>query len=379
MAVLRLPGRGEGAERRRDVAGPHVDVPRRVPPARPRRGPDHRDRGTGADRRPGDQAADRAVPAHAAVRHPVLGRSDLGHRVDRRHGRGRAHARHPHVVPVPAHPLQPGACPGTEPHRAVERRSARGVQALLRGGLDRHVGDPVRERRAGPPPVRRRRRDRLLRVGDARGQADAVLRRPRQPREDAALRDQRRARRGQRRAGGPAHDAGVGRRARLRRCAASLLHAAELAGRDLRRRAQLHPLHARQVRLRAPGDGASRPQRATHDGVRHRRPVGRGRLAVRDPVRAGQAGARRARARGRLCHRGRVPDLRQRRRPGRRHRGRAGPRDDAQPAQAADVPRRGADAVGTDDHLERGLRQGDRQHAGRPPRRAAVRTRAPTR
>ncbi len=38
-----LPGRGEGAERRRDVAGPHVDVPRRVPPARPRRGPDHRD------------------------------------------------------------------------------------------------------------------------------------------------------------------------------------------------------------------------------------------------------------------------------------------------------------------------------------------------
>ena len=133
----------------------------------------------------------------------------------------------------------------------------------------------------------------------------------------------------------PPHAAGVGRRARLRRRAAPLLHAAELAGRDLRRRAQLHPLHARQVRLRAPGDGASRPQRAAHDGVRHRRPVGRGRLAVGDPVRAGQAGARRARARGRLRHRGRVPDLRQRRRPGRRHRGRPGPRDDAQPAHGS--------------------------------------------
>ncbi len=42
VALLRLPGRGEGAERRRDVAGPHVDLPRRVLPARPRRRPAHR-------------------------------------------------------------------------------------------------------------------------------------------------------------------------------------------------------------------------------------------------------------------------------------------------------------------------------------------------
>ena len=47
----------------------------------------------------------------------------------------------------------------------------------------------------------RRRGDRLLRVADAGGQADAVLRRPRQPRQVPALRHQRRARRDQRRAG----------------------------------------------------------------------------------------------------------------------------------------------------------------------------------
>ncbi len=44
------------------------------------------ERGAGDHRRFRDQAADRALPAHAGVRRPVRGRSDLGHRVDRRHG-----------------------------------------------------------------------------------------------------------------------------------------------------------------------------------------------------------------------------------------------------------------------------------------------------
>ena len=115
----------------------------------------------------------------------------------------------PHVVPVPADPLQPRAGPGAEPDGAVERPSCPSAfKQLLRAGLDRHVGDPVRVRRPRARPVRRRRRHRLLRVGDARRQADAVLRRPGQPRQDAALRDQRRARRDQRRAGGPARTAG---------------------------------------------------------------------------------------------------------------------------------------------------------------------------
>ena len=53
------------------------------------------------------------------------------------------------------------------------------------------------------PRVRRRHGDRLLRVGDAGGQADAVLRRPGQPGQDAAVRHQRRPRRGHRQAGRP--------------------------------------------------------------------------------------------------------------------------------------------------------------------------------
>ena len=59
--------------------------------ARPRRGRAHRERGAGAGRRLRHQAADRAVPAHPGVRRAVLRRPDLGHRVDRRDGRGRPH------------------------------------------------------------------------------------------------------------------------------------------------------------------------------------------------------------------------------------------------------------------------------------------------
>ncbi len=109
VALLRLPRRGEGAERRRDVARPDLDLPRRLPRARPRGRRPHRDRGAGARRRPGHQAADRALPAHPGVRRPVLRRPDVGDRVDRRHGRGRAPARDPDVLPVPADPVQPRA------------------------------------------------------------------------------------------------------------------------------------------------------------------------------------------------------------------------------------------------------------------------------
>ena len=44
VALLRLPGRREGAERRRDVAGTHLDVPRHLLPARS--GRRHADRGS---------------------------------------------------------------------------------------------------------------------------------------------------------------------------------------------------------------------------------------------------------------------------------------------------------------------------------------------
>ena len=50
-----------------------------------------------------------------------------------------------------------------------------------------------------------------------------------------------------------------------------------------------------------------------------------------------------------------------------------------QAAQVPDLPQCAAHPVGADDHVQRGLRQGDRQHAGRAPQGRAVRARAPTR
>ena len=155
------------------------------------------------DRRPGDQAAHRPVPAHSRVRRAVLRRPDLGDGVDRRHGRGRPAAGHPDLVPDAADAVQPGPGARAEPDRAVERSTARGLQGVLRPGVDRHLGDPVRVGRADPRRLGRRRRHRLLRVGDAGRQADAVLRRQGQPGEDPAVRDQRWPRRDHRRAGRP--------------------------------------------------------------------------------------------------------------------------------------------------------------------------------
>ena len=66
---------------------------------------------------------------------------------------------------------------------------------------DRHQLAAVRERRDHAPRVGRRRRHRLLRLADARRQADAVLRRARQPRQVPPVRHQRRPGRDQRRAG----------------------------------------------------------------------------------------------------------------------------------------------------------------------------------
>lgn len=74
----------------------------------------------------------------------------------------------------------------------------------------------------------------------------------------------------------------------------------------------------------------------------------------------------------RLHRRRRLPGLRQQRRPGRRHRGLAGRGVHEEGAQARDVPGRRAHPVGADHHLERGLRQEDRQHAGRTPCRRTV-------
>ena len=141
---------------------------------------------------------------------------------------------------------------------------------------------------------------------------------------------------------------------------------------------ELHPLHARQVLLRAPRNGAARPRHPAHHGVRHRRPVGRRRQPVGDQVRQGARDPRRHRPGRRLPDRGqrhRRSAIRQQRRPGRQHRRRPRHALHAEDPQASDLSQRDPHPERADHHLERGLRQAHRQHARRPPQGRAVRAR----
>ncbi len=173
--------------------------------------------------------------------------------------------------------------------------------------------DPVRERRDDAPRLGRRRRDRLLRVADGRRQADAVLRRTGESRQVPALRDQRRPRRDERRADRAAGRAGDRGRPRLRRRPRALREDDGLARGRVRQCDERHPLHARQVRLRASRNGAARLRAAADDGVRHGRHVRRRRQPVRHQVREGARDPRRDRPRDRLQDRRSVPLLRQQR------------------------------------------------------------------
>ena len=83
--------------------------------------------------------------------------------------------------------------------------------------------------------------------------------------------------------------------------------------------------------------------------------------------------ARRDRPDRRLRDRRRVPAVRQQRQPRRPHGVLAGQHVHVEAAQIPDLPERAAHPVGADDHLERRLRQGDRQHPGRAPQGRAVR------
>jgi hypothetical protein len=150
--------------------------------------------------------------------------------------------------------------------------------------------------------------------------ADAILRRAREPREGPALRDQRRTRRKERRAGRAGLPARGGRRPRLRRRDGEVRRHDGVAREDLRPRDELHPLRARPLQLRAPDDGAARSRHRAHDGLRHRRPVGRRGQPLRDQAREGETDPPRGWPRHRLRADGRVSAVRQQRSARGRHR-----------------------------------------------------------
>ena len=148
VAVPRLPRgapRSRTARRCRWAARPRSSTS--TCSATSPRGGSPRSGRAGARRRLRHQAAPHPVPADPGVRRAVLRRPDLGHRDDRRDGMRRPPAGHPHLVPLPADPVQPRAGAGAEPDGALVARLCRAVQGVLRAGVDRHQLDPVRERR----------------------------------------------------------------------------------------------------------------------------------------------------------------------------------------------------------------------------------------
>ena len=279
----------------------------------------HADRGAGAGnhRRLRHQAAHRPLPAHARIRRAVRRRSDLGDRVDRRHGRRRPVAGDQDQLPLPADALQPRPGAGAEPHDLVFAAAAGRLPEVRGEGRHRHQLAAVRERRDHAPRLGRRRRDRLLRFADAGRQADAVLRRARQPGQVPALRHQRRPRRDHRQADRP------GRPSRSQGDYLDFDDVVErvraddgLAGGRVRERDERHPLHARQVRVRA----ASRWRCTTTRRCGRWRSASPGLSVVADSLsaiklRQGEGDSRRDGAGHRLPDRRRLPEVRQQRQP----------------------------------------------------------------
>ncbi len=181
--VLCVSRRHQGGERRGDVDRSHLDLPRHLHRARPAGRRARRGRRAGAVGPAGAETADRSLPAHPRLRRAVQRRPLLGDRMRRRHRSERTVAGDQEQLPHAAHAHQPWAGAGAQHHGAVVEGPAGEFQAVLRQGQQGNLVAAVRERRPHAAPLGRRLRHRLLRLGDAARQADAVLRRTRESRQ----------------------------------------------------------------------------------------------------------------------------------------------------------------------------------------------------
>ena len=328
VAVLRLPRRREGAERRGDVAGPHLDVPRRLPAARPRRGPAHRGAGAGARSTTSSSScgscgscAPRSTTSCSPATRP--GSPSRSAAWARTAARWSPRPRSGYLqtlynlgpAPEPNLTVFWSAAAARRASRSSARRcrsTPRAIQYesddLIRAscGDDAAIACCVSPMRVGKQMQFFGARVNLAKallyaINGGRDEITGEQVAPASPRPSTATSSTTTT-------SWPRFDAMM-----------------DWLAADLRRRAQRHPLHARQVRLRAPRDGAARPATscapwpAASPGCRssptpcRRSSTPRSR-PVRDETRPGR----------RLRRRGRLPDLRQRRRPRRRHRGRPG-------------------------------------------------------
>src|SRR5262249_485459 len=93
-------------------------------------------------------------------------------------------------LPHAAYALQSWPFTGAESYGALVKAHARNIQTLLRQSQQGHLVVTVRKRRPDATILGRRLRHRLLRLGNAPWQGDAVLGGAREPRKVAALRNQ---------------------------------------------------------------------------------------------------------------------------------------------------------------------------------------------
>ena len=336
---------------------------------------DDRIAGAGDHRRLRHQAAHRPLPADAGVRRSLRRRPDVGHRVDRRDGRRRPIARDEVELPDPADALQPRPGARAEPHDLVlaedcptgsggSRRRSPSTPARCSSRATRSCGGPgattARSRAASrrwssasrcsssaPAPTSRSASCTRSTAAATRSAASRSVRRSEPVKGDVLDFDDVIAR----------FDKMMDWLAGVYVNAMNIIH-------------YMHDKYAYERVEMALHDYA--PMRTMAFGIA-------GMSVVADSLSAIKYAKVRRRPRRRpgsitdYQTEGQVPALRQQRQPRRSAGGVAGQHVHEQAAEASDLPQRAAHAVRADDHVERRLRQGHRQHAGRAAPGRAVR------